>query len=165
MFYKGAHGAIFVIDLTEKSSLDNLNDWFENVKLNCPDNLVKMIVGNKCDVDEGMEIKKKDINNFIKVTDPSILYLEVSAKTGFNIKDIFKTMARLIIDRFYTDTSKLISPNKSNANMDIQYSKIHDENMSNSMTCSIKLLASKHLNKDCNKENNGERHTKCCSNI
>ncbi len=44
-YYKGAHGVIFVYDVTDPASFDNLEDWNFMVKEHAPENIKKVLFG------------------------------------------------------------------------------------------------------------------------
>lgn len=50
LYYRGADAAILVYDVTNKSSFDDMSTWLEELKQNCPNDLVIHIVGTKADV-------------------------------------------------------------------------------------------------------------------
>ena len=51
-YYKGAHGVMIVFDLTDRNSFNNVNSWLNEVKKHAGGQVVKMIIGNKCDLSE-----------------------------------------------------------------------------------------------------------------
>ena len=48
--YQGAHGIIVVYNVTRQDSFDNLNEWFQRIEKYAPENVNKLLVGNKCDL-------------------------------------------------------------------------------------------------------------------
>lgn len=85
-------GAFLVFDVNNRSSFENLNKtWHNLVRESCEHRVVMTLLGNKSDLhadkrqvhyNEGMEFAKKNGMN----------YLEVSAKTGKNVKNAFTMM-------------------------------------------------------------------------
>ena len=50
-YYKGSHGIILVYDITDRQTFNNIQFWLEEVKKHAGANVVKFIVGNKCDLE------------------------------------------------------------------------------------------------------------------
>ena len=50
-YYKGAHGIILVYDMTDKQTFKDIENWLEEVEKHADDNVVKLLVGNKSDLE------------------------------------------------------------------------------------------------------------------
>ena len=94
---KGANGPFILNNITNRNTLDHLPDWLQILREHAGD-IPIILVGNKIDWSEqrqvssqiGEEItRKKDLGAFI----------ECSAKTGENVKEIFETLTRLMLQR------------------------------------------------------------------
>ena len=48
-YFNNAACAIFVYDLTNAESLDNITRWLDNTKDHAPENILKVLVGNQED--------------------------------------------------------------------------------------------------------------------
>ena len=97
IFYKDAKIVIFVYDMTFKSSFEALqNYWHEQVKSNCKEDTILVLVGNKLDLYNYTKIK----GNEAKMWADSIeaMYFETSAKTNEGIDDLFEKIGRRILD-------------------------------------------------------------------
>ena len=88
-YYRGANGILLIFDLTKKSTFDKLNIWLEDLRENSDniDNLYIHLIGNKNDLEEQRAISFEEATNFAKKN--KLPYMEVSAKTGKNIKNLF----------------------------------------------------------------------------
>ena len=88
-YYRGANGILLIFDLTKKSTFDKLNFWLEDLRQNSDniDNLYIHLIGNKNDLEEQRAISFEEATNFAKKN--KLPYMEVSAKTGKNIKNLF----------------------------------------------------------------------------
>lgn len=94
-FYRGAHGVIFVYDVTARKTFENLNSWLDEVNSYADKrNIVKMLVGNKIDKDnrevtrhEGMLWARKN----------NTLFIETSAKTREEVGCAFEELVEKIL--------------------------------------------------------------------
>jgi hypothetical protein len=51
-YYRGAMGILLVYDVTDEASFTNIRNWMKNIEQHASDNVVKVLVGNKSDMDE-----------------------------------------------------------------------------------------------------------------
>ena len=107
MFYN-CDGIIFVSSYDNKSSLENLNIWYQLLIEYVDLSLKEMIwLINKKDLNEGKVITKEQIEK--KSKDLQLDYYEVSAKTGENIDDGIKNIVKKIIKRYNDKISDIDS--------------------------------------------------------
>ena len=90
-FYRTAALAIIVYSVTDKRSFEETKIWLKQVKMNADPNCKIFLIANKIDLpekqvtsEEGMNLKKE--NGFE-------CYMETSAKTGVNVKELFVNCA------------------------------------------------------------------------
>ena len=90
-FYRTAALAIVVYSVTDKRSFEETKIWLKQVKMNADPNCKIFLIANKIDLpdkqvtsEEGMNLKKE--NGFE-------CYMETSAKTGVNVRDLFVNCA------------------------------------------------------------------------
>ena len=50
-YYKGAHGIIVAYDISDRESFNNVSNWMTEVEKHASDNISRILVGNKCDLD------------------------------------------------------------------------------------------------------------------
>ena len=95
-YYKGAHGIILVYDITDRESFNNISNWITEVRKHAGPNVVKLLVGNKCDLEAERKVPQKEGKEFADSHNMS--FLETSAKQRINIDDSFMTLTKQIYD-------------------------------------------------------------------
>lgn len=93
--YIDADLAVLVFDLTNPESFKNLEKWRQEI-INSfgPLNLI-IVVGNKIDLE-----RKIPVEECLKYSESiNAPYFETSAKLGINIEEIFKTVAKILVER------------------------------------------------------------------
>ena len=51
MYFRDADACIIVYDVTDRDSFNNLSDvWLKDLQEKAPENILKVLVGNKCDL-------------------------------------------------------------------------------------------------------------------
>ena len=93
-YMKGADGILYVYDITQKSSFDNLKTWIRQSE-EITEGFKKIIVGNKSDLENERRIQKETVQKFCD--ERNIKGIEVSAKMGTKVSEAFETLAKLII--------------------------------------------------------------------
>ena len=99
LYYNGAQCVIIVFDLTKPESFENIKNWYSDVKSNFSnfDELEIVMCGNKCDLDEEIQISQEQALNL--ANELNIGYLETSARDGKNIDKIFNDMINNMIKK------------------------------------------------------------------
>ena len=96
LFYKNAKIVIFVYDITNKKSFDDLKYWIEEVNNQISEShFIRAIIGNKMDLFENEEVNEDDLDNFANSLNAK--YLKISAKNNEN-KKLIDFLTNLIID-------------------------------------------------------------------
>jgi len=100
-FYRGSDGAIFVFDVTRKSTFDELGAWKKSflIQINQENNseFPMLVMGNKIDVETEREVSKKSIEKWCQ--ENNLQFVECSAKESTNVDKAFITIARQIISK------------------------------------------------------------------
>ena len=87
-YYKNIDGILLLFDLTDINTFNNLNQWFERIEKESPKDCIAVLIGNKCDKKDEIKIDNDKASNFAN-DEFGIKYFESSAKTGFNLNEIF----------------------------------------------------------------------------
>ena len=102
LFFKGAHGGVFIFDLTRRPTLDSLESWLKFFREGSEGenrDLPVLLVGNKVDLEGEIKISLEEALDLV-IKHDLFGYMESSAKTGKNIDNIFSIMADEIIKNY-----------------------------------------------------------------
>lgn len=91
VFFKGAHGALLVFDLTRPETLESLFDWKEQIEKRAS-GIPLILVGNKCDLDDSITIDYRILEDEIIPKLNISEYFETSAFTDIKVRDVFKAI-------------------------------------------------------------------------
>ena len=82
------NGIIFIYDVTDLNSFKNMRNWIQQVVLNGPTNVCKVLVGNNCEKPDRVVTVTKEQGK--KLGDEfNIPFFEASPITGQNVKEVF----------------------------------------------------------------------------
>merc|ERR1719445_1856455 len=95
MYYRGAHAAILVFDVTDQSSLDNVEGWVEELKTHAGEDIIMVLAGNKSDLKEDSGESNENAEAYSKSIDAQLF--ETSAKTGQGVEDLFKHVVKSLV--------------------------------------------------------------------
>ena len=94
-YFRGAHGAIVVSDVTRPQTLDEIDNYLKSFLTMNPKSKI-ILVGNKIDLTNKNDIYSENLAQIAhKYSAPSIL---TSAKSNENVEKLFETLANLILD-------------------------------------------------------------------
>lgn len=92
MYYRGAAAAIVVYDITNKESYIGAKSWVKELQRRGDPNVVIAIAGNKCDQESSRTVDKDEASQYAQ--DNGLIHMETSAKTAFNVKELFVEIAK-----------------------------------------------------------------------
>ncbi|XP_020571684.1 ras-related protein RABE1c isoform X2 [Phalaenopsis equestris] len=132
-YYRGAMGILLVYDVTDESSFNSNNfylfllrfnlrstlqnshrsvfqyadirNWIRNIEQHASDNVNKILVGNKADMDESKRAVPTSKGQAL-ADEYGIKFFETSAKTNLNVEQVFFSIARDIKQRLAESDSK-----------------------------------------------------------
>lgn len=61
-YYRGAMGIMLVYDITQDKSFENIKNWIRNIEENASSDVEKMLLGNKCELNEKRQVHIRIIN-------------------------------------------------------------------------------------------------------
>ncbi|CAF1771189.1 unnamed protein product [Brassica napus] len=107
-YYRGAMGILLVYDVTDESSFNNIRNWIRNIEQHASDNVNKILVGNKADMDESNRAVPKAKGQAL-ADEYGIKFFETSTKTNLNVEEVFFSIAKDIKQRL-SDTDSRAEP-------------------------------------------------------
>ena len=101
-YYKGANGVLLIFDVCDRKSYERIGFWMDELKQNNEiEQLYIILVGNKIDLEEKRVVTREEAEKYAE--DNNINYLEVSAKTGEGILDLFNEVTKGTMDKVFND--------------------------------------------------------------
>lgn len=91
MYYRGAHAAVVVYDITSMESFDKAQKWIRDLNRQANPNIVVCLVGNKLDMASSRAVPIETATRY--ASDNDVLFIEASAKTGEQVSKIFELVA------------------------------------------------------------------------
>ncbi|PWA97394.1 small GTPase superfamily [Artemisia annua] len=129
-YYRGAMGILLVYDVTDESSFNSklcrslcmshiihylafcycpdIRNWIRNIEQHASDNVNKILVGNKADMDESKRAVPTAKGQAL-ADEYGIKFFETSAKTNLNVEEVFFSIAKDIKQRL-SDTDTKAEP-------------------------------------------------------
>jgi len=96
MYYRGAHGAFIVYDVTNHDSFIGAQTWINELNKKASHCII-LLLGNKYDLKKNIKISEEEINKFCETN--NIKHIYVSAKTGENIEEAFNYIIKLLPEK------------------------------------------------------------------
>jgi len=101
MYYHELHGAVIVYDITNKSSIDKLKYWIDDLDINGNSMERRIMLGNKSDMDNCRQITQLEGKTL--ATSRDMEWVECSAKTGDGIMQVFENLVKRMIQEYDTN--------------------------------------------------------------
>lgn len=90
-YYRGAMGILLVYDITNEKSFENIKTWIKNIEQHASADVEKMILGNKCDMEDKRKISKEQGEQLAK--EYNVKFMETSAMNRTNVEKAFTEIA------------------------------------------------------------------------
>jgi small GTP-binding protein len=87
MYYRGADAGLIVYSVTDRTSFEQVDEWFESFQ-ECTDDAAVYVVGNKIDLDNERVVSEREGRE--KAVQVGGFFAEVSAVTGAGIEELFQ---------------------------------------------------------------------------
>lgn len=110
-YYRGAHGILLIYDVTDKDSFKNLSNWLIEIEKNASKNVLKVLIGNKTDLEDKRVITYNQGKEFADTY--GLKFIETSAKKNLNVTEAFETLGRELMQ---ASEDKKITKQRQNKN-------------------------------------------------
>lgn len=128
-YYTNCDGVVLVFDLTNKISFTKLDSWIEDIANNAPEDVGIIIVGNKKDLKDSIEVDQNMISEYFKKHN-ELNYVEVSALTGEGVGKVFEEISKELIKKKKNRVQNIESDNLE----DIKHYNLEKANINNNNT-------------------------------
>ena len=109
-YYRGGNGILVVYDITDRESFNNLNSWLIEIEKSANKNVYKILIGNKCDLEEKRAVTYQEGKDFADSN--GMKFIETSAKTCQQVNEAFETLTQEIIKLNASKDKVLQEPKK-----------------------------------------------------
>ena len=106
-FYRNSSLAIIIYAIDNKESFNHAENWLNDLKSQANPDVRIFLVGNKADLEEDRKVSKDEVEKY-KEEHHLDLFLETSAKTGHNARNVLVEAAKIL----YKDYLKFDENNK-----------------------------------------------------
>ena len=108
-FYRNSSLAVLVYAIDNKESFNHTENWLNDLKSQANPDVRIFLVGNKADLEEERKVSKEEGEKY-KEDQHLDLFMETSAKTGHNARNVLVEAAKIL----YKDYLKFDENNKEN---------------------------------------------------
>ena len=108
-FYRNSSLAVLVYAIDNKESFNHTENWLNDLKSQANPDVRIFLVGNKADLEEDRKVSKEEGEKY-KEDQHLDLFMETSAKTGHNARNVLVEAAKIL----YKDFLKFDENNKDN---------------------------------------------------
>ncbi|XP_036379551.1 ras-related protein Rab-6A-like isoform X3 [Megalops cyprinoides] len=90
-YIRNSAAAVVVYDITNLNSFQQTSKWIDDVRTERGSDVIIMLVGNKTDLADKRQITTEEGEQRAK--ELNVMFIETSAKTGYNVKQLFRRVA------------------------------------------------------------------------
>ena len=113
IYYRKSNAAIAVFDLTQKNTMNSLNDWIRAFRENADDTFV-VVAANKCDLENDIKFTLEETTEWANEVGAECIW--TSAISGIGIDGLFDSILRYLIKKSDPSSKKDNSINISQSN-------------------------------------------------
>ena len=110
-FYRNTSLALVVYDINQKKTYESLDIWLKDIRQHTEQELPIFIAGNKSDLERVVPFEEAKV---FAVSNRTKKFTECSAKTGYNVKEIFFDAAKYLYKTYkeFRSQNKLSTPGR-----------------------------------------------------
>eukprot|EP00747_Dinoflagellata_sp_TGD_P189536 gnl/TRDRNA2_/TRDRNA2_49962_c0_seq1.p1 gnl/TRDRNA2_/TRDRNA2_49962_c0~~gnl/TRDRNA2_/TRDRNA2_49962_c0_seq1.p1 ORF type:complete len:220 (-),score=33.05 gnl/TRDRNA2_/TRDRNA2_49962_c0_seq1:211-870(-) len=96
-YYRSAHGVAIAYDISDRSTFTHVEFWMEQLAKHGNLAVQKILVGNKCDLEEVREVSREEGKAL--AARYGVAFFETSAKTGEAVDEAILNLADLVVEQ------------------------------------------------------------------
>ncbi|KAJ3066747.1 Ras- protein Rab-6B [Podochytrium sp. JEL0797] len=86
--------AVVVYDISNRASFQSTTKWIDDVRAERGNDVIIVMVGNKTDLSDKRQVSTDEGET--KAKEAGVLFIETSAKAGYNVKALFRKIAQAL---------------------------------------------------------------------
>uniref|UniRef100_A0A672NWN8 Ras-related protein Rab-6B-like n=1 Tax=Sinocyclocheilus grahami TaxID=75366 RepID=A0A672NWN8_SINGR len=90
-YIRDSAAAVVVYDIANLNSFQQTSKWIDDVRTERGSDVIIMLVGNKTDLADKRQVSVEEGEQRAK--ELNVMFIETSAKTGYNVKQLFRRVA------------------------------------------------------------------------
>ncbi|XP_063046245.1 ras-related protein Rab-41 isoform X1 [Engraulis encrasicolus] len=90
-YIRDSAAAVVVYDIANLNSFQQTSKWIDDVRTERGSDVIIMLVGNKTDLADKRQVSVEVAEK--KARELNVMYIETSAKAGYNVKQLFRRVA------------------------------------------------------------------------
>ncbi|XP_059819931.1 ras-related protein Rab-6A isoform X5 [Hypanus sabinus] len=90
-YIRDSAAAVVVYDITNVNSFQQTTKWIDDVRTERGSDVIIMLVGNKTDLADKRQVAIEEGER--KAKELNVMFIETSAKAGYNVKQLFRRVA------------------------------------------------------------------------
>ena len=98
-FYRNSSLAVLVYAIDNKESFNHVENWLNDLKSQANEDVRIFLVGNKADLEEDRKVTKEEGEKY-KLDQHLDLFMETSAKTGQNARNVLVEAAKILYNDY-----------------------------------------------------------------
>uniref|UniRef100_A0A6B2LJP5 Uncharacterized protein n=1 Tax=Arcella intermedia TaxID=1963864 RepID=A0A6B2LJP5_9EUKA len=122
--------AVICYDITVRDSFVNTTKWIDEVRNERGNEVIIMLCGNKTDMDDNRTVSYEE--GEAEAKKHNIMFIETSAKAGFNIKALFRKVAAALPGM---ENAKVSSEERVDSTIDLGANNNPTQNTSSCYSC------------------------------
>lgn len=103
-YIRDSSAAIVVYDITNANSFQQTSKWIDDVRTERGTDVIIMLVGNKTDLSDKRQVSTEEGER--KAKELNVMFIETSAKAGYNVKQLFRRVAAALPGMEQTEQKK-----------------------------------------------------------